>query len=322
VSTLAATPHLSIQVLNFATETHGDWQRLADHAVAADRAGIDRLAVADHVAFGDDLSAYADPKSGGTAGGRQPTGPDGAWLEPLTTLAWLAARTDRIRLQTGILLAALRRPVVLAKTAATLDVLSGGRLDLGVGIGWQAAEYEAAGLEFAERGLILDEALAVCRALWTQDRAAHDGPALTFEDIHAQPKPVDPSGLPVWVSGTANRRTAQRLAEFGRGWIPWGDDRADVVAGIARMKDLLSELGHDPDGFETQGTLPLVRDDDGAPDLDRTMAAVPGLVAAGVTDCRIAIPVPDHVDTATEVLAGVVAAFRTVAGRNDAEERR
>ena len=316
-------PHLSIQVVNFAAEPSGDWRRLSDHAVAADRAGVDRLAVADHVAFGEDLSAYADPRAGGTAGGRQPTGPDGAWLEPLTTLTWLAARTDHIRLQTGILLAALRRPVVLAKAAATLDILSGGRLDLGVGVGWQAAEYEAAGLPYADRGQILDESLAACRALWTQDRAAHDGPTLSFDGIHAQPKPVDPAGVPIWVSGTVNRRTARRLAEFGTGWIPWGDDRADVVGGITRMRDLLADLDLHTDlgGFEVQGTLPLVRDDDGTPDLDCTMASVPDLVSAGVTDCRISLPVPDGVDAATEVLAGVVKAFRAVAGRAPAEDR-
>ncbi len=307
-------PHLSIQVVNFAAEPPGDWRKLSDHAVAADRASVDRLAVADHVAFGDDLSAYADPKAGGTAGGRQPTGPDGAWLEPLTTLTWLAARTERIRLQTGILLAALRRPVVLAKAAATLDVLSGGRLDLGVGVGWQAAEYEAAGLAFTERGRTLDECLTICRALWTEERASHLGPTTAFDGIHAQPKPVADRGVPIWVSGTVNHRTARRLATFGSGWIPWGDDRADVVGGITRMNDLLVDLGFEPGGFEVQGTLPLVRDDDGDLDLERTMAAVPDLLEAGVTDCRIAVPVPDGVDAATEVLAEVVAAFRQAAG--------
>jgi len=94
-------PHLSIQVVNFSAEAPDGWQRLLDHAVAADRAGVDRIAVSDHVVFGDDLSAYAEPAKGGLAGGRQPTGPDGHWLEPLTTLAWLAGQTDRVRLQTG-----------------------------------------------------------------------------------------------------------------------------------------------------------------------------------------------------------------------------
>ena len=128
-------PTLSVQAITFAAEDPGEWTNLLDRAVAADAAGVDRLVVSDHVAFGENLGAYADPTRGGTAGGRQPTGPDGHWLEPLTVLSHLAALTGRIRLGTGILLAALRRPVVLAKAAATLDVLSGGRLDFGVGVG-------------------------------------------------------------------------------------------------------------------------------------------------------------------------------------------
>lgn len=308
-------PHLSIQVANFAAEPPGDWQRLSDHAVAADRAGIDRLAVADHVAFGDDLGAYGDPSRGGTVDGRQPTGPDGAWLEPLTTLAWLAARTDRIRLQTGILLAALRRPAVLAKTAATLDVLSGGRLDLGVGVGWQAAEYEVAGLDFDGRGRLLDHSLEVCRALWSENRATYASGELAFDGIHAMPGPADPAGVPIWVSGTVNRRTARRLATFGCGWIPWGPDRADVVGGITRMRDLQASMSLDTGPYEVQGTLPAVRTDDGTVDVARTMAAAPDLVAAGVTDCRISVPLPDDGSAAEDILAELVDAFGATVGR-------
>jgi alkanesulfonate monooxygenase SsuD/methylene tetrahydromethanopterin reductase-like flavin-dependent oxidoreductase (luciferase family) len=123
--------------------------------------------VSDHVVMGEHLDAYGDPARGGTVGGRQPTGPDGHWLDPLAVLAHLAAVTERVRLGTNILIAALRRPVVLAKQASTIDVLSGGRLDLGVGVGWQAEEYEAAGLDFGRRGRLLDHTLEVCRALWT-----------------------------------------------------------------------------------------------------------------------------------------------------------
>src|SRR5690349_4613870 len=166
-----------------------------------DRVGIDKLVVSDHVVFGEHLDAYGNPASGGTAGGRQPTGPDGHWLEPLTTLSVIAGITERVRLGTGILLAALRRPVVLAKTAATLDVLSGGRLDLGVGVGWQREEYVAAGLDFEGRGRLLDDTLDVCTALWTQSVAAHRSPYLEFDGIHMMPKPLQPGGVPIWVSG-------------------------------------------------------------------------------------------------------------------------
>jgi alkanesulfonate monooxygenase SsuD/methylene tetrahydromethanopterin reductase-like flavin-dependent oxidoreductase (luciferase family) len=107
--------------------------------------------VSDHVVFGENLEAYADPSVGGASGGRQPTGPDGSWLEPLVVLTAIAATTELIRLGMAILLAVLRRAVVLAKQLATLDVLSGGRVDLGVGVGWQCEEYDAAGLPFGHR---------------------------------------------------------------------------------------------------------------------------------------------------------------------------
>ena len=137
---------LSIGVTSFAAEDPGTWQPLFDAARVADEAGVDRLVVSDHVVFGERLEEYGRPEIGGQAGGKQPTGPDGHWLEPLTTLSVLAGMTSRIRLGTNILVAALRRPAVLAKSTATLDVLSGGRLDLGVGVGWQREEYDAAGL--------------------------------------------------------------------------------------------------------------------------------------------------------------------------------
>ena len=308
-------PHLSIQVVNFVGEGPGDWQALSDHAVAADQVGVDRLAVSDHVAFGDDLADYGDPSKGGTAGGRQPTGPDGLWLEPLTTLTWLAARTTRIRLQTGILLAALRRPVVLAKTAATLDVLSGGRLDLGVGVGWQATEYEAAGLDFSRRGPLLDQALEVCQTLWSEPRASYSGDGLSFEGVHAMPKPVSGDGVPIWVSGTVNRRTARRLARFGTGWIPWGDDRADVTGGITRMRSLIDEMGLEHDGFQVQGPVRGVQDSDGELDLVSTMAGAADLVGSGVTDCRLALRLPPDPEEATDLLGRAVEAFRSAVGR-------
>src|SRR5437763_15039178 len=110
---------LSIGVTSFAAEDPGTWQPLFDAAQIADEAGVDRLLVSDHVVFGERLDEYGRPEVGGTTGGVQPTGPDGHWLEPLTTLAVLAGVTARIRLGTNILPAALPRPVVVATTAAT-----------------------------------------------------------------------------------------------------------------------------------------------------------------------------------------------------------
>src|SRR3954452_15842766 len=145
-------PQLSLGLINWTAAPPDNWRYIVERARAAEDAGIDRVVVSDHVVFGEDLEAYSQPELGGIVGGRQPTGPDGCLLEPLTSLAVLAGATTRVRLCTGVLLAALRRPAVLAKAAATLDVLSGGRLDLGVGVGWQREEDEAAGLDLGHRG--------------------------------------------------------------------------------------------------------------------------------------------------------------------------
>src|SRR6188508_1046152 len=194
--TLAAVPpiQLSVGLVSYAADDPASWQTMLDTARLYDRVGIDRLVVSDHVVFGEQLDAYARPELGGSRGGKQPTGPDGHWLEPLTALSVIAGSTDRIRLATGILLAALRRPVVLAKTAATLDVLSGGRLDLGVGVGWQREEYEAAGLSFEKRGRLLDHTLEVLQTLWRESPANIESDELRFENMHQFPHPVRPGG--------------------------------------------------------------------------------------------------------------------------------
>jgi len=308
---------LSIGVTSFAAEDPGTWQPLFDAATVADEAGVDRLVVSDHVVFGERLEEYGRPEIGGQAGGKQPTGPDGLWLEPLTTLSVLAGMTSRIRLGTNILVAALRRPAVLAKSTATLDVLSGGRLDLGVGVGWQREEYDAAGLSFDGRGRLLDHTLEVLQTLWREQRAAYDSPELHFEATHMMPKPLQPGGVPIWISGTINARVVRRLATFGSGWIPWGDAAADPVAGIAAMKEQLAEAGRDPSGLQVTGTLPLLKTDDGAFDLERTMEQVPAFAAAGLTDLRMHRKFPADRSAALDEVSRIVAAFRAAAGRTD-----
>lgn len=318
------SPTLSIQIPCFA-QADPHWQGTLDLARAADAAGVDRVVVSDHILFGERLEAYADPASGGTAGGRQPTDADGHWLEPLTLLSFVAAQTSRVRVGTAILLAALRTPAVLAKQLATLDVLSGGRLDVGVGVGWQREEYEAAGLRFEDRGALLDRSLMLCRRLWTEQVVDFDDGDLRFERVHAMPKPLQPDGIPLWVAGRLRRRTVERVVRFGNGWIPWGDDIADPAPGIAVLHQALFAAGRDPATLQVQGTLPVVRrshtgaaDADPAAsnlDLEATMAGVAPLVAAGVTDFRF-----HHrwgVDPTAEaaLLDEVTKAFRATVGR-------
>jgi probable F420-dependent oxidoreductase len=302
-------PQLSIMLRTYAAEDPGTWQPVLDTARAADAAGVDRVLLSDHVVFGEHLDAYGHPESGGVEGGKQPTGPDGHWLEPLTTLSVLCGLTSRVRLGTNILIAALRRPVVLAKTAATLDVLSGGRLDLGVGVGWQREEYEAAGLDFGTRGRQLDRTLEVCQTLWREPRAEVDLDGLAFEAIHMMPKPVQPGGVPLWVSGRVNERVARRLARFGSGWIPWGEDAADLATSIPRMREAVTNAGGNADTLQVAGNLSVVRRADRSIDPERTMADVPQLVASGVTDFRAFVKTPETFDEALASLSEIVEVF-------------
>ena len=308
-------PQISIQIRTFANEAPASWRFIIDQARAADVAGIDRVVVSDHVVFGEALDEYARPELGGTPGGKQPTGPDGHWLEPLTALSFIAAQTSRVRLGTNILLAALRRPVVLAKTTATLDVLSGGRLDLGVGVGWQRAEYDAAGLDFDRRAVALEQSLKVCETLWRDPVANFDDGDLRFQSIHQMPKPVQPGGIPIWVSGTVNPAMIRRLVRFGQGWIPWGNDARDLVESIQRMRTAVCWLQVGiPASIGVVGNLVVKTGPDGAVEIERAMQDAAGLIAAGVSDVRAAIAVPNEYEAALEVLSTLVGAFRAVSG--------
>lgn len=310
---MAIKPQLTIWALTFSASGDYDWEATFDAAVAADRAGVDRVALTgEHVAFGEDLEAYSRPELGGVKGGKQVTGPDGHYIEPIVTMSMIAARTTRIRFVTNIMLAALRRPVVLAKMTATLDALSGGRLDLGVGVGWQREEYGAANVEFQKRGAVLDQTLEVCRLLWSEQRASYASADLAFENIHMMPKPANPDGIPIWVSGTLTAPAMRRLARFGAGWIPWGDaaTEAGLIEAIPRMREKVEEYGGDPAQIQVAGNLPIVAGPDGAPQIGPTMERVPALVDAGVTDMRAMFPLPRDVSAAEDYLARWVEGFR------------
>lgn len=288
---------------------------MATFARAADTAGVDCLLISDHVVFGEQLEEYARPEVGGSKGATQPTGPDGHWLEPITTIAWLAGQTSHVDFRTNILLAALRRPVVLAKMAANIDVLSGGRLALGVGVGWQAAEYEAAGLEFEGRGKLLDHTLEVITTLWRERQASFSSNLLNFSNIHQMPKPLQPGGVPIWISGTFRKSTVRRLATFGPRWIPWGPDAADIVNAAPRMREAVAEAGGDVQGFRIVGNLGFKKSGNGRIDVDASMEPVGAMLEAGVTDFSVRLDPPADYDDAVAWLEPIVAGFRAATGR-------
>jgi probable F420-dependent oxidoreductase len=303
-------PQLGIRVITYGADTPTRWRQIASHAQAAEQAGADRVIVSgDHVVFGEHLEAYGRPELGGRLGGTVDLGPDAVIPDPIVAMTVVCSVTERVRVMNSLMLAALRRPIVLAKAMASLDTVSGGRVDLSVGIGWQREEYTAAGLEFERRGRLLDHTLEVCQTLWREPRATYLSPELSFEAIHMQPKPLQRGGVPLWISGTVNPGAMRRLARFGTGWNPWGPAQDDVVAAIPRMREAVASFGRDPSEIEVQGGLPLVTDAGGQPLAHPSMEHLPPLVAAGVTNVDVVLPIPSDYQAAVDYLTPWVEVF-------------
>jgi len=275
-------PTLTVGLANYGSTYAPDaWHHFVDLARAAEDAGVDRIVVVDHVVMGPHTENYA--------WGRFPVPPEAPWFEPLILLGAIAAVTERVRLATGILIAPLRPAALLAKQAATLDVLSRGRLDLGVGTGWQREEYDASGLDFEQRGRLLSDTLEACKALWRDLPAAVDTPTLTFHDIYCAPQPLQPVGVPLWIGGALHRRNLERMVRWGDAWIPiMGASLDDIADGKRRIEAAWQDAGRDPAVLQVQAPLRMERGDHG-PDLARSMASVPDLLAAGATDVHVTL---------------------------------
>ena len=168
---------------------------------------------------------------------------DRPYYEPLTLLSFVAARTARIRLGTSVLVLPYHNPIRLAKTAATLDVLSGGRLILGVGVGAIENEMEAMGTPFKARGPFTDEAIAVMRTLWREADPHFDGTYTRFSSMKFSPKPLQ-KPIPLVIGGVS-RAAIRRAARLGDGWQPLGLSPDALGQGIATLRDELRACGRD-----------------------------------------------------------------------------
>jgi probable F420-dependent oxidoreductase len=248
----------------------------------AEEVGFAGIVVSDHVVMGPHPEHYPWGRFPGTSAD--------PWLEPLTMLTTIAAVTTHLRLSTGVLIAPLRPAALLAKTVATLDVLSGGRVDLGVGTGWQQEEIEAHGVDYERRGEVLTDTMAACRALWSSSPASFTSRTVSFTDIWCEPKPCRPGGPPVLFSGTLTKRNIRRIAEIGDGWIPiMGETLEGVAAGVAVLREALTTAGRDPASLQVRVSLPPVKDADGRPDLEATLAELPTLEKHGATDALVSM---------------------------------
>ena len=227
------------------TEIGADPVVIRDYAQTVEGAGYAHLAAFDHV-----LGAFPD-RPGGFTG---PYTHETMFHEPLVLFGYLAALTQRIELVTEILILPQRQTALVAKQAAQVDVLSGGRLRLGVASGWNAVEYEALGQDFHTRGRRLEEQVALLRALWADPVVTFEGrfDHVTLAGIHPRPT----RAIPIWFGGMADA-VIDRVGRIGDGWFPQYREPALLAEGIARVRAAAVAAGRDPDalGYESAVTV-------------------------------------------------------------------
>ena len=181
---------------------------------------------------------------------------DRPYYEPLTFLSYVAARTRTVRLGTSVLVLPYHNPVRLAKAAATLDVLCGGRLTLGVGVGLIEKEFEALGSPFAERGAVTDEAIAVMKALWTEPTPSVAGTYHRFSGMAFSPRPVQKPHIPIVIGGVS-RAAIRRAARLGDGWQPLSMSPEALAQGIATLRTEVEAAGRDIAAVPVSISVPL-----------------------------------------------------------------
>ena len=249
----------------------------------AERSGFEGLVVIEHpLVVSAPSSRY--PYS---ASGRMPLPDDTAIPDPLDVLAFVAAITTTLGLSTGVLVLPAHHPVILAKRLATLDMLSGGRVRLCVGLGWMREELEACGTDFTSRGRRADEMIDAMRVLWADtgpEGAGFSGEFFRFAGAHSYPKPLRPGGIPIHVGGTSPA-SMRRAATRGQGWQPLGIGGDELRHAISEVRKQVEAAGRDPAGFEI------------------TISAVGGKITAGTVEEATAMGVDRLIAsmTATEL---------------------
>lgn len=178
------------------------------------------------------------------------------WWDPLVLAAHLASRTTHIRLSFGILVLPHYHPVHLARAIATLDHVSGGRIDVGIGVGWLEEEFDAMGVPFRERGARADEYIDILRVLWTAEVCTHHGRFYSFTDARVEPKPLQSPHPPIWVGGTIEA-SLKRAAARGDAWQPMSTSIDELELGLDLIKAQLEQSGRAEVTLPVQGKVPL-----------------------------------------------------------------
>jgi probable F420-dependent oxidoreductase len=270
---------------------------LAQFGRAAEVMGLAAIWMGEHVVWFDQ---YDSP---------WPYSPDGTFspdpqrehLEIFEALAFLAAVTERIRLGTGITLVPQRNPVYTAKSVMSVDVLSKGRFDFGVGIGWNRAEFDATAMPWAERGARTDDYLQVMRSLWTEDPSHFSGRFYDLAPCHLHPKPVQQPHPPIHVSGHSPG-ALRRAAALGQGWYGWWTTPEETAAIVADLAHRRASSGRARESFQVTVTPP--------PDLDLDADVLRAYETAGVDLLlpRCSWQRGDHLEQALAALGAMLAA--------------
>ncbi|MBS0641565.1 MAG: TIGR03619 family F420-dependent LLM class oxidoreductase [Acetobacteraceae bacterium] len=261
---------------------------IRNYAVSLEQAGFDFTSTAGHV--------LAQPE--GTNPQRPPRQYTGPFYDPFVTFGYLSAITSRLRFISAILILPAWPTALVAKQAAELALFSGGRFELGVGISWNAAEYQALGQPFHGRGMRMEEQIAVLRRLWAEDYVSFTGQHHTLDKVGLHRGTLPP--IPIWFGTETGERALRRTARLADGWMSLGDATAE----LPRLLQYVREAGRDPVGFKVR--VPLAVGDDGPA---AWSATVKRYKAAGVT--HINVTPPPGLDAAAG-LARVVEALPVV----------
>lgn len=266
-----------------------DW--MVSFARHLELCGFESIIVAEHTVMATSYDSVYPYDSSGRVG----VAADAALPDPLDTLAFLAGHTHRLALSTGVLVLPNHHPVVLAKRAATVDVLSRGRLKLCVGVGWLKEEIEACGVEFGSRGRRADEQIAVMRELWS-DRpqgASYRGEFFSFDNAMCYPKPTAGKQLPIIIGGHS-KAAARRAGRLGDGFQPLGVTGERLASLIALMRDEAAAAGRDPAGLEVSLGHLVTK-------IDAERAA--GLINQGADRIVLAMPPTTDIEQAEDLLS-------------------
>lgn len=262
----------------------GDLRAILTVARWADHAGLYAIHFGEHVIMGEHIEAYPYP-------GRPYTHAiDAPWLEPLGTLCAIAAVTDHLRLSTGVLLAPLRSPPLLAKSISTLDVLSHGRAELAIGIGWQKEEFEASGIPWNTRYQRLLDTIRACRALWQDHEAvSFSSRTVSFDRLYSRPQPVQ-ERLPLLFGWGMTDRRARLVAELGDGWAPSLTSLENFANGVRLLEKEFDAAGRGRESMIVRAAVPERVDANGKISIDSMIADARRYADAGATVIAVGSP--------------------------------